>query len=203
MKRLMVFTLLILLFLLAGCTGTAPQAEPATPRTEIPTPQATTLPPTVPPSTFPDALPLKTVTEIGEGTNLREISVYKYLIRDKYEFYSSEWGRWEPVSAPPGKAFLIIFVRVKHIGTVKENSAPYPSVINIHFDDNIYSYKSGRDPLIPINDVRELEYTGGKLYVHETKEGFIIYEVPEGIRPYDTYVTIFVPEGTAPVWKLA
>ena len=205
MKRLMVFTILILLLLLAGCTGTAPQAEPALPQTEIPTPtpEVPAVIQTTAPSPFPDAIPLKTVRQIGEGENIREISVYKYLIRDRYEFHSAEWGRWEPVTAPEGKVFLIIFVRVKHIGTVKESYAPYPSVITIHNDGNTYSYKSGRNPLLPINNINELEYTGGKLYIHDTKEGFIIYEVPEGIRADETYVSIFISEGNALIWKLA
>ena len=155
------------------------------------------------PPPFPDALPLKSLTHIGDDANTREISVYKYLIRNEYQFYSADWGRWQPVQAPEGKEFLIIFVRVTHTGTVKESAAPYPSVITVHNGGNSYSYKSGRDPEIPINDVRELEYTGGKLYVHETKEGFLIFEVPDGIRPDETYVSIFIPDGDAPVWKLA
>ncbi len=199
----------ILLVFFAGCTESPVTPEPAavvTPlQTAEPTPVPTPAPvaPTEAASPFPDALPLRAIASVGEGENTREISVYKYLIRDGYEFFAQGWGRWEPVSPPEGKEFLFIFVRVKHTGTKKEISAPYPSVITVHTNGNAYSYKSGRDPTVQIKDIKELEYTGGKLYVYETKEGFIIYEVPKGISPFETYVSIFLPEEESPVWKLA
>lgn len=202
-------TLVILLVFFTGCTESPVTSEPAAVETPVqtaePTPAQTppTVAPAEPASPFPDALPLKAIATVGEGEKTREISIYKYLIRDSYEFFASDWGRWEPVSPPEGKDFLIIFVQVKHTGTKKELSAPYPSGITVHNNGNTYSYKSGRDPTIPINDVRELEYTGGKLYIYETKEGFLIYEVPEGISPFETYVSIFVPDDESPVWKLA
>lgn len=198
--------LVIVLVLFAGCTESPVTPEPTAVETPVHTAAPTATPfhaaPIEAASPFPNALPLRAIASVGEGDNTRDISVYKYLIRDRYEFYSRDWGRWEPVSPPDGKEFLIIFVRVTHTGTKKEISAPYPSVITVHTNGNAYSYKTGRDPTIPINDVREMEYTGGKLYIHETKEGFIIYEVPKGISPFDTYVSIFLPEEESPVWKL-
>ncbi|MCQ1538838.1 DUF4352 domain-containing protein [Methanocalculus taiwanensis] len=210
MKKTLLLTaafIVIVLVLFAGCTESPQTPEPGAVETPVHTTEPTATPSPAAPvqaaSPFPNALPLKAIASVGDGESTREISVYKYLIRDGYEFYSHDWGRWEPVSPPEGKEFLIIFVRVRHIGTKKEISAPYPSIITVHTSGNAYSYKSGRDPTIPINDVREMEYTGGKLYIHETKEGFIIYEVPKGISPFETYVSIFLPEEEAPVWKLA
>ena len=182
--------LVIFLVFCTGCTESPVTPEPTAVATPVQTAEPTATPAPAAPveaaSPFPNALPLRTIASVGEGDNTRDISVYKYLIRDGYEFHSREWGRWEPVSPPEGKEFLFIFVRVKHTGTKKESSAPYPSVITVHNNGHSYSYKSGRDPTVAINDIKELEYTGGKLYVYETKEGFIIYEVPKGISPFET-----------------
>ncbi|NYT05117.1 MAG: hypothetical protein GKC04_01905 [Methanomicrobiales archaeon] len=210
MRIPIVLILLAALLVTAGCTG-VPPAAPATP---TPAPEATTVAPTPTaeptpePEPFPDALPIGGEFRYGSEEDLREIEVYRAFTVATYWWHSDQTGsNWEtkPQDAANNQ-FLFVQLKVKHLGTKKEIGAPHPTGCIVWYEGRQYPVWTGRDndspPIIdlglPIDD-----YYGGILRKYETRDGFLIFEVPKTLTPGDAHLAIALGnQYDVPVWKL-
>jgi hypothetical protein len=201
--------LIVCAALASGCTQQAPAAvtpEPTgTPAPEV-TPEAT---PTPEPSPFPGALALSEIYRYGTPENERELKVTRYALNETYHIYDPAWGtNYGTVKPAEGYQFLFVFLSVRHNGTGLETGAPFHGGFFVLSDGVYYSYKSDRtDSVTTIVDsfaARSEDYSSREtLRRWETREGFLVFEVPKTLSPEKTYITIDLGNDRVPAWKLA
>lgn len=195
------FGLVILVFLAlalsAGCTGTLPDQATATPTMTMAATTVQTAAPapavTAEASPFPDALPLGKSYVYGGEEDGRVLTVYNAIVVPSYWFHSTEHGyAWE-VKPAEGNKFLFLELKVKHNGTKTELGAPYQGSIYVWYDGQYYSYREERDGAIyrvtEPNNMDE-DYYGGVLNIYDTRDGFLIFEVPESITVDRAYAQV-------------
>ncbi len=181
-----------------------PEGQAETPATAAPTEEPA---PASEPEPFPDALPPAAVFAYGDeekGTQ-RELCIYDAVLKDSYEFSHPDWGTNYGTTEPAaGMQFLFVFVRITHTGTAKEAGAPHPGSINVFYDGTPYGYRTDR--VGSVTDVLDFlgtdDYYGGIIHIYETREGFLIYEVPDGATPDALYVQANLGSGRAPAWRI-
>lgn len=210
--------LIVLLCVSCGCMQPPAQNALSACETPLATPegQAETLATAAPteepapvsePEPFPGALPPGGIFAYGDeekGTQ-REVCIYDAELKDSYGFSHPDWGTNYGTTEPAaGMQFLFVFVRITHTGTAKEAGAPHPGSINVFCDGTPYSYRTDR--VGSVTDVLDYlgtdDYYGGIIHIYETREGFLIYEVPEGAPPDALYVQANLGSGLAPVWRI-
>lgn len=209
MRTYFIGALIVGLLFVCGCTN--PAAPPVTPvpTTEPATPVPTETPaPTPTPEPYEDALVMGGAFQYGTEEDKREITIYRAFTVPTYWWHSTDTGsNWEtqPQDAENNQ-FLFVSLKVRHLGTKKEIGAPHPTGISVFFDGTLYPSWSGRDndspPIVdlglPIDD-----YYGGILRQYETRDGFIIFEVPKTLTPGAAYLLINLGnQYEAPVWRL-
>jgi hypothetical protein len=219
MHNAILCTLLIaLLCISCGCIQAAPPYEqsasetPAAPPGESTATPATAAPTAEPtaeeePEPFPGALLPREVFAYGDAEKgtLRELTVYRTELQRSYRFSHPDWGTNYGTAEPAaGMQFLFVFVRIAHTGTAKEAGAPHPASINVFYDGTAYGYRTDR--VGSVTDVVDFlgtdDYYGGIIHIYETREGFLIYEVPAAATPEALYVQANLGGGLAPVWRI-
>ncbi len=204
---LFILCILVGMLFSAGCTQSVQQQAP----TPTPTPEATTeattvATPTPEPEPFPDSLAVGESFRYGTDETAREVTVTRYMLLDSYRIHHPDWGMTEtPVPAAEGDQFLFVFVEVAHAGTEKELWTPYPGSINVYYNGVIYPYRADRsDTVTTVLDARGVDdYAFEKIYKTQTKEGFLIYEVPESLNLDETYIVMDPGNDVRATWKLA
>ncbi len=204
---LFILCILVGLLFSAGCTQSTQQQAP----TPTPTPEATTeattvATPTPEPEPFPDALAVGESFRYGTDETGREVMVTRYTLQDSYKIVHPDWGMAQrEISPAEGDRFLFVFVEVAHAGTAKELWTPYPGNINIFSNDIYYPYRADRsDSVTTVVDTRGVDdYVFEKIYQTQTKEGFLIYEVPASLTPDEAYVVMDLGNNERATWKLA
>jgi hypothetical protein len=223
----LVITGLLVLFLLAcGCTQEPKPAE-VTPAPVVSL--ATSPSPAVMPvaNPYPDAKPLNAPAVFGTGDMTGTATVTKYVIKPNYNWTSPAWrsAREQAAYAPPlgvqtgyntespatGSTFLFIFFKVENTGT-KAIYAPSPQQIVVFVDGRTYSYHPVSDAEVNIDGIAGTQYdyrigkggTGGYVQpgASNAAEGYLIYEVPEGMTPANAFVVANLDHQTRAEWAL-
>ena len=209
--------LLVFLCISCGCTQAPPDNDqsasqipspaPENPTAAPPTPAPATAEPTAEPEPFPSALPVGGVFTYGdeEKGTVRKLTVYRAELQPSYQFSHPEWGTNYGIAEPaPGMQFFFVFVRIVHTGTAKETGAPHPASINVVCEGASFGYRTDR--VESVTDVVDFsgtdDYYGGIIHIYETREGFLIYEVPAEATPGSLYVQMNLGGGLAPVWRV-
>jgi len=221
---LIIFGLLVLVLLSCGCT------QEQTPAALAPAPAQTislTTSPTPAANPYPDAKPLNAPAAFGTGDMTGTATVTKYYVKPNYNWTSPEWlsiheqATYAPANVvqrgyntempAAGNTFLIVFFKVVNTGT-KEIYAPSPQQIVVVFDGKTYSYRSVPDAGVIIDGISGTQYdyrignggTGGSVLpgASNTAEGYLIYEVPEGMTPDKTFVVANLDYQTRAEWVL-
>lgn len=223
---LVITGLLVLVLLSCGCTQEQKPAagtpEPAVSLTTLPTLVAN---PDANP--YPDAKPLNTLAAFGTGDMSSTATVTKYVIKPNYNWTSPAWrsAREQAAYAPPlgvqtgyntespaaGNTFLFVFFKVENTGT-KAIYAPSPQQIVVFVDDRTYSYHPVSDADVSIDGIIGTQYdyrigkggTGGYVQpgASNAAEGYLIYEVPEGMTPANAFVVANIDHQTRAEWAL-
>jgi hypothetical protein len=183
--------------------GTTPEHPAVAPTNTAPAAPA----PTPEPEPFPYTLSVGEVFVYGDeekGTQ-RELTVYHAELKQSYQFSHPDWGTNYGTAKPvSGMQFLFVFVRIVHAGTAKEAGAPHPASINVLFEGTSFGYRTDR--VESVTDVLDYpgtdDYYGGIIHIYETREGFLIYEVPAGPTSEPWYVQVNLGNGLAPVWRI-
>jgi hypothetical protein len=179
---------------------------------------------------FVNPLRLKSPYRFGNGTKwTSEAAINRIWINDTYRWYNPEELQYDTRTAPAGKTFLFLFVSMVNRGT---DRAPLPPMGNIYvIADGVIIPHDSFHPLPMKNPdstprvarIAEIEYSR-KVYTSElvedygyshgqklayiepgesnAVEGYIIYVVPDTIKPEKTYVTMVMPDKSEGVWVL-
>ncbi|MDD1661337.1 MAG: hypothetical protein LUQ49_02605 [Methanomicrobiales archaeon] len=216
---LVLLALLVIAALFAGCGERATRAVPVTPvvTPEIPgtTPEpAMTVPettpvPTTPAESFPDALSVGTPYRYGREDIAMEVTVYRAMAMDRYEFWSPQWGKYWNTTPGKGSHFLFALVRFIDRGTARAR-LPAPHLFVLHSGGNTYVETTDRDNSLRIRDLPVMQYeyfferTAGWIDPAESNkvEGFLLFEVPESITPENSYLEATFSSQAGAVWKL-
>jgi len=220
LHALVITGLLVLVLLSCGCTQEQKPAAatPAVSLTTSPIPAA---------NPYPDAKPLNAPAVFGTGDLTGTATVTKYYVKPNYNWTSPAWrsAREQAAYAPPnevqtgynterpaaGNTFLFIFFKVANTGT-KAVLAPSPQQIIVVVDGKTSSYRPVSDDGVIIDGIYGTQYDyqigkgGSGGYVQpgssNTAEGYLIYEVPEGMAPDKTFVVANLDYQTRAEWVL-
>ena len=222
--------LLVLVLLSCGCTqeqkpaAVTPAPAPVVSLTTSPIPAANPTPAANP---YPGAKPLNAPAAFGTGDMSGTATVTKYYVKSNYNWTSPAWrsAREQAAYAPPnevqagynterpaaGNTFLIVFFKVVNTGT-KAIYAPSPQQIVVFVDGRTSSYHPVADAEVIIDGNSGTQYdyrignggTGGYVQpgVSNAAEGYLIYEVPEGMTPDTTFVVANLDYQTRAEWVL-
>jgi len=137
-----------------------------------------------------------------DATQSNEISIYPRYARQHTTFwYESETGT-ERRNAGEGKAFIAILMQTTHRGNLDGRrytiQTPQPSAFTLH---------GGGETFTPVQTVAHTSlgdmYRSMTLDRRESRQSFIVFEVPYSLSPADTHLTINLGStwGT-PAWDL-
>jgi hypothetical protein len=191
----------------------------------VPAPVATIIP-----GSSLDALNLKAGYLFGNGTTWKsEATVYRIWINDTYRWFSPEDNQYYTKVAPAGKKYLFVFISMVCRGT---DRAPLPQQNNIYilYDNAIISHDPAHalptknpDSSPKVIRIGEIEFSKKWLateyvedfgYSHGQRlgyinpgesnvvDGYIIYEVPDSLKPENAYLSIVMPQADTAIWKL-
>jgi hypothetical protein len=166
----------------------------------------------------------------GNDTRWNSVAtVYRIWINDSYRWFSPDDNRYYNKTAPAGKKYLFVFVSMVDTG---KDRAPLPQQSNMYllYDDVISSsdpshFLPTKNPdsspkVVRIAEVEwskkrfDTEYVEDFGYSHGQRlgyinpgvsnavDGYIIYEVPESLKPENAYLAIVMPESDIAIWKL-
>jgi hypothetical protein len=215
-STLLVLLLAIALPALALLPGCANQPAPgatvttaATTATNQPTTEPTPVTTTAPPDPFPDALTLGTAFSYGREDIRMEVTFYKVKAMDEYDWWSPKWGRYWNTTAKRGNHFIFGLVRLIDRGTARA-LMPQTHTFVLRSGDNSYIETTDRDNSLWVKgiDVKQYQYyyedTGGWIDPGESNkiEGFVLYEVPESVTPWNSYISVIFTGKDDAVWKL-
>ena len=222
--------LFIMLFC-SGCSNTSPQVPL---QTTVPAPSITTAPPVIStpaptPATvvYPEALPIGQYATFGSGSQLGEVTVYRYVIKPNYNWTAPSFNspREQTAASQPnevqrgynlekpneGDTFLFVYVRVNNTGS-SAVYAPSASQFVVYNKGILYNYTSVHGSDVIIDKVSGTQYDyqigrGGAVgYIQpgdsNKAEGYLIYEVPAAISPPDVYVVVNLDYRNQAVWRL-
>ncbi|OPX62747.1 MULTISPECIES: zinc-ribbon domain-containing protein [unclassified Methanoregula] len=192
--------------------------------------QATTVPPTMKPDPFPNAMKLKERFAFGTGSVASEATVYRFWINDTYEWHNDKDNRYYVEKPRTGNKFLFVFVQMQNKGDYRV-WFPDSGKISVYYNGATYTedtshYKpdKGADEEATPIEVKEVMYyhkLNGDEYVedfgfsHGTElaylypgtsnavDGYIVYQVPQSLVPEETYVLIPFNAQDSGIWKLA
>ena len=104
-------------------------------------------------------------------------------------------------TAAPGNSFLLAAVKVSHLGHKGEGvntrlQTPRESAFTLHYAAETYRPLNAPGPTL-----RGGSYSGVLLDRHESVEGFLFFEVPEGLDPSHAYLEADIGKDS-PVWVL-
>lgn len=206
-SSLFILCILVGVLLSAGCAQSVQQQAPTpTPAPEATTEATTAATPTAEPEPFPDSLAVGESFRYGTDETGREVTVTRTMLQDSYNIVHPDWGMAQrEISPAEGARFLFVFVEVAHAGTAKELWTPYPGTINVYYKGAFYPYRSDRsDTVTTVVDARGVEdYAFEKIYKTQTKEGFLIYEVPASLELDETYIVMDPGNDVRATWNLA
>lgn len=170
----------------AGSPGASP----------VPTSPATNLTPA-----FPDALKTgeRFCYEDARGEN--SISLIVGTTKQITTFHTLD-TKTKKYTTQPGNAYLLVAVKVTHLGykgdgTASRLDAPRENAFTLHYLDETYNPISSPGPTNQGGS-----YSGGSLQRHESREGFLFFEVPEELDLSFAYLEARVGRGHHPVWFL-
>ena len=227
---IIIFGILVIVLLSAGCTGTSPaiqtqapvQAQTSSPATAMVTPS-----PTPAPVLFPTALAPGEYYTFGTGDQKGKATVYRYEVKPTYNWTAPSFNSPREQTASSGalevqygynnekpaqgNEFLFIYVRVINTGN-KAVYAPSAKQFVVNFDGKAYNYTSVHSSDVVIANVSGTQYDyqigkGGVVgYVQpgdsNSADGYLIYEVPVAFSPEKTYVLSNLDFQNQAVWKL-
>ncbi|HMA04882.1 MAG TPA: hypothetical protein VKO45_03050 [Methanomicrobiales archaeon] len=211
----LVITLLLSLALLTGCSSPPASQSPGTPvttpppSTEPPVTTATVIPTTAPPEPYPGALSIGTPYRYGREDIAMEVTVYRAITMDGYEWWSTAWGKYWNTTPDEGDHFLFAFVRLIDRGTARAR-LPSRSMFVLHGGDTSYVQNVDRDPSLWIKGVGVRQYdfsydtSAGWIDPGESNkvEGFLLFEVPATLEPGDAHLEVTFSSQADAVWKL-
>jgi hypothetical protein len=190
----------------------------------------TTSVPVQTPDPFPDARGLNDRFAFGSGSVASEATVYRYWINDTYEWHNDKDNHYYVEKAGAGNKFLIVFVHLQNNGDTR---VWFPPAGNIIVINNGVTYTEDRNHFKPDKasdeeatpvEIKEIMYyhkLDGVEYVedfgfsHGTElaylypgasnavDGYIVYRVPQSLKPEETYVSIAFNGQDQGTWKLA
>lgn len=104
-------------------------------------------------------------------------------------------------TAAPGNSFLLVAVKASHLGHKGEGAntrfqTPRESAFTLHYAAETYRPLKAPGPTL-----RGGSYSGVLLDRHESVEGFLFFEVPEGLDPSHAYLEAGIGK-ESPVWVL-
>jgi len=176
---------------------------------------------------YPDAKPLNAPAAFGNGDMTGMATVTKYYVKSNYNWTSPSWRSAHELAvyAPSpgvqtgynterpaaGNTFLFVFFKVASTST-KAVLAPSPQQIVVAIDGKTYSYRPVSDNEVVIDGISGTQYDyqigkgGTSGYIQpgasNAAEGYLIYEVPEGMSPDRTYVVANLDYQTRAEWVL-
>ena len=178
------------------------------------------------PDPFPGALALTTYVPFTFGAEQGNATVYRYLVKSTYTWTSPSWNspREQATDNPlgvrygyntetpqKGHVFLFVFLRILNTGTGAVY-APSPAQFTVSYNGTAYPYSSVHGADVTIDTVPGTQYdyligyggTGGYVQPGASNQvdGYLIYEVPAGFFPRDTYVIGNLDPKTRAVWRL-
>lgn len=198
--------------------------------TTIPVTEETTDTPTPAALPEPEAMPLKTKFTFGSGDVISEGTVYRYWMNATYQWHNDMDNHYYVQKARDGYKYLIIFVNMENKGSTRV-WPPGSNSIHLLYDDREYfpdqnhylPDKSVNIKATPI-EIKEIQYisklTGSEYvedygYSHGSKlaylypgesnaiDGYLIYEVPDYVKPEKIRIRIDFNGKDTGVWKLA
>jgi hypothetical protein len=223
---------IIVLVLVAGCTGTGIFSEKPTATPSATTVVTTIVPPTTsaPPDPFPSALALGEKFSFGTGKVASTGTVYRYWINDTYQWHNDLDNHYYTERAAAAKKFLFVFVQMNNTGDTRVWYPPSTNIV-VYYDGVAYTRDETHfipdkayhpdDKPIEIGEIQYFEKLNGDEYVEDfgysrgtmsdflypgtsnSLDGYIIYQVPASLAPEKTYVAIPFNSEDNGVWKLA
>jgi hypothetical protein len=137
--------------------------------------------------------------EDEEGANMISIMVTSIKHATMFEFLNATE---EPVTADPGRIFLLVAVKVTNVGHRGESSiynitTPASVVFSLHYLDTEYS------PL-DIESFTNLgePYTSETLARYESQEGYLFFDVPASLNVSYAYLKADLGDQGEPAWYL-
>lgn len=108
----------------------------------------------------------------------------------------------EEITAEPGRAFLVVEVKVMNLGHKGERRVytirtPDVSAFTLHYRGTTYSPIE----LVPGTTLGE-PYAGVTLNRYEKKHGYIVFDVPDAINLSECFIRVNLGEAGSPVWVL-
>ncbi len=159
------------------------------------TPRSSSLP------VFQTALPLRQRYTFDDRTGANTISLILESVR-RTGSYQLLGGGGDTVTAEPGRMFLLVAVQVTNIGHKGESrtytiKTPTPGSFTLHYYNAAYS------PLtVTTSTSYGAPYGVATLNRYETKEGYLIYDVPASFNVSGAYVSVNLGDQGSPVWAL-
>jgi hypothetical protein len=154
-----------------------------------------------------DLLPPRGACTYMDAKKSNELSItYQYTTFRQTLTYETGSGS-KLLAAPDGDQFLLAFVKAIHMGNRDGKNylaqTPYPSSFRLYGQGVTYTPVVLADKISDHTSIGEL-YASAFLDRKECKEGFIIFQVPEGFRLDDGYLGLNLGEGHPdPSWSLA
>jgi hypothetical protein len=221
--------ILIIVLFCSGCMNTTPQSPSQTtvpsPLSTTPTVETIVATPAVTP--YPGALALGQYATFGSEGRQGKATVYKYEIRQNYNWTAPTFnspGSQSAASGPndvqrgyttqkpkTGNTFLFVYVSLVNTGTAAIY-APSASQFVVSANGTVHNYTSvqGSDVVIDMVPGTQYDYQigrGGLVgYIQPGEsnkaDGYLIYEVPAAISLNNTYVLINLDYQNRAVWRL-
>jgi len=151
------------------------------------------------PSTVPaDTLTLMQRYVYDDRIGANEISIMLISADLIHEYYLNG----EEIAAEPGRAFLVVEVKVMNLGHKGERRiytirTPEVSAFTLYYRGTTYS------PIKLVHGTTLGEpYAGVTLDRYEKKHGYIVFDVPDAINLSECFIRVNLGEAGSPVWTL-
>jgi len=155
--------------------------------------------PVAQPSTVPaDTLTLMQRYVYDDRIGANEISIMLISADLIHEYYLNG----EEIAAEPGRAFLVVEVKVMNLGHKGERRiytirTPEVSAFTLYYRGTTYS------PIKLVHGTTLGEpYAGVTLDRYEKKHGYIVFDVPDAINLSECFIRVNLGEAGSPVWTL-
>ncbi len=216
--------------LMGGLTGPMPVPTPEQTPVAQPVTTVETIVPTPTPDPFPGAFRLGERMPFGSGEVAGEGTVYRYWINDTYQWHNDMENKYYLQAPSAGNKYLFVFLYMENDGTTRV-WLPHAGTVSVWYQGKTYyqdpeHYKpdkaTDRDATaIEVQEVQYLHKMNGDEYVEDfgfshgaelgyiypgksnAVDGYIIYEVPQSLKPEETFVSIAFNSDDHAVWRLA
>lgn len=155
--------------------------------------------PVAQPSTVPaDTLTLMQRYVYDDRIGANEISIMLISADLIHEYYLNG----EEIAAEPGRAFLVVEVKVMNLGHKGERRiytirTPEVSAFTLYYRGTTYS------PIKLVHGTTLGEpYAGVTLDRYEKKHGYIVFDVPDAINLSECFIRVNLGEAGSPTWAL-